>query len=172
MQPTSDLPNARSFPVHDMPDLPDPRDWEIVIRNGDYAITLDSEAVARLPHTELVDTFTCLAGWTAGPLRWRGVRLSTALGKLAGTRSGYLAVSAPDFCSVLPLEDLPEEALLADSLDGHPLPPEHGGPFRLIVPGGVCYQSVKWVQRIEVQDSEAGDTARAIALARLPARDA
>lgn len=172
MQPTSDASDATPLPVHAMPELPGPRDWGLVIRNGDDSITLDVTALARFPHTELVDTFTCLAGWTAGPLHWRGVRLSTVLDKLPGSRTGYIAVSAPDFCSVLPLEDLPEDALLADALDGRSLPPEHGGPLRLIVPGGVCYQSVKWVQRIEFQDSETGDTARAIARARLPSEDA
>ena len=163
-----DSPSPRSLPVHGIPNLPDPQDWQLVVHSGDRAVTLDIRAVERLPHAELMDTFTCLAGWTAGPLRWRGVRLSTLLKELGGARDGWIAVSAPDFCSVLPLAHLPAETLLADALDDRPLPREHGGPFRLIVPDGICYQSVKWVQRIGVQGSEAGDTARAIALARLP----
>jgi DMSO/TMAO reductase YedYZ molybdopterin-dependent catalytic subunit len=163
-----DSANLKPLPVHGMPNLPDPQDWQLVIHSGDRAVTFDTEAVARLPHAEEVDTFTCLAGWTAGPLRWRGVRLSILLEGLGGSRDRWIAVSAPDFCSVLPLTLLPAETLLADALDDRPLPPEHGGPFRLIVPNGICYQSVKWVQRIEVQGSGVGDTARAIALARLP----
>jgi DMSO/TMAO reductase YedYZ molybdopterin-dependent catalytic subunit len=139
-----------------------------VLHGGDRAVTLSVQTVKRLPHTDFVDTFTCLAGWTAGPLRWRGVRLSTLLKELGNVRGRWIAVSAPDLCSVLPLTNLPAETLLADALDGRPLPREHGGPFRLVVPNGICYQSVKWVQRIDVQDSEAGDTAQAIALARLP----
>ena len=62
---------------------------------------------------------------------------------------------------------LPAETMLADALDGRPLPPEHRGPFRLIVPNGICYQSVKWVRDIAIQDSDEGDTARATALGRL-----
>jgi DMSO/TMAO reductase YedYZ molybdopterin-dependent catalytic subunit len=151
-----------------VPELPDVDGWQLEIRNGKRLASFDAAALARLPHTDLDDTFTCLAGWTAGPLHWRGVRLSAVLDAVGGARSGWAAVSAPDFRSVMPLDELPEETLLADSLDGRPLPREHGGPLRLVVPGGVCYRSVKWVQRIELQDSEAGDTAPAIALARLP----
>jgi DMSO/TMAO reductase YedYZ molybdopterin-dependent catalytic subunit len=79
-----DSPNPKSLPVHGIPNLPDPQDWQLVIHSGDRAVTLDTQAVARFPHADLVDTFTCLAGWTAGPLRWRGVRLSTLLDGLGG----------------------------------------------------------------------------------------
>lgn len=165
-------PNAQwlsSLPVHPLPELPDPGRWRVLIGSGAEIIPLDLDAIAALAHTELIDPFTCLEGWTAGPLHWRGVPLSTLLGLLV-TRGPFVAVSAGDFCAVLSLESLPAETLLADSLDGRTLPREHGGPLRLIVPGGVCYQSVKWVQQIELGDSDRGDTARGIALARLGAQ--
>ena len=41
------------------------------------------------------------------------------------------------------------------------------GPARLVVPGGECFTSIKWAERIEVR-AEAGDnSARRIALDRL-----
>ena len=42
--------------------------------------------------------------------------------------------------------------MLADTLDGEPLPAEHGGPLRLVVPDQLGYKNVKWVERIEVTD--------------------
>ena len=45
-------------------------------------------------------------------------------------------------------------SLLADSLDGVPLPPDHGGPLRLVVPTQLGYKSVKFVSRIEVVDHQ------------------
>ena len=45
--------------------------------------------------------------------------------------------------------------MLADSLNGEPLPPKHGGPLRLVVPKQLGYKSVKWVERIELSDTVA-----------------
>jgi len=41
-------------------------------------------------------------------------------------------------------------ALLAYACNGEPLPPQHGFPLRLVVPGWYGMTSVKWLQRITV----------------------
>ncbi len=169
MQSTENAPNPAPLPVHAVPYLPPAEAWQLVLQNGAQTLTLDVGAVAALSHVDLVDTLTCLEGWSAGPLHWHGIPLSALLDAVGGPAVGWIAVSAPDFRSVIPLDELPETAMLADALDGRPLPREHGGPLRLVVPGAVCYRSVKWVQCIELRDSPAGDTAQARALARLKA---
>ena len=45
-----------------------------------------------------------------------------------------------------------EGALLAYACNGAPLPPQHGFPLRLIVPGWYGMTSVKWLKRITVVD--------------------
>lgn len=161
-----EMPEHAALPVHPVPELPDLETWNLVLGDESHSVALDRAAVARLPHVELVDTFTCLEGWSTGPLRWRGVPLSAVLDAFGGGDGAYLAVAAGDFRAVMARGDLPADTLLADALDGKPLPREHGGPFRLVVPGGVCYQSVKWVRRIDVQRDGGGDTARTMASAR------
>src|SRR6478752_7135968 len=53
----------------------------------------------------------------------------------------------------LPLaEALAGEALLAYELNGAPLPPQHGSPLLLVVPGWYGMTSVKWLERITVLD--------------------
>jgi DMSO/TMAO reductase YedYZ molybdopterin-dependent catalytic subunit len=47
-------------------------------------------------------------------------------------------------------ESLDPEVMLADTLDGAPLPRDHGGPLRLVVPSQLGYKSVKWVTRVEL----------------------
>jgi DMSO/TMAO reductase YedYZ molybdopterin-dependent catalytic subunit len=47
-------------------------------------------------------------------------------------------------------EALREELLLVYALEGRPLPPQHGFPLRLLVPGWYGMTSVKWLHRITV----------------------
>ena len=44
-------------------------------------------------------------------------------------------------------------ALIAYEMNGEPLPPAHGFPARLIVPGWYGIANVKWLTRIEVRDA-------------------
>ena len=54
----------------------------------------------------------------------------------------------------LPLaEALRDEVLLAHALNGFPLPPQHGFPLRLVVPGWYGMTNVKWLTRITVLDA-------------------
>jgi sulfane dehydrogenase subunit SoxC len=50
-------------------------------------------------------------------------------------------------------EALGEDVLLAYEMNGVPLPPQHGFPLRLVVPGWYGMASVKWLARIEALDT-------------------
>ena len=58
----------------------------------------------------------------------------------------------------IPLEYfLAEDALFAWAHDGAPIPPEHGGPVRLIVPQLYAWKSAKWIKGIRfLERDEAG----------------
>jgi sulfite oxidase len=43
------------------------------------------------------------------------------------------------------------EVLLAWAMNGDPLPPVHGAPLRVVVPGYIGARSVKWLERVEVR---------------------
>jgi sulfane dehydrogenase subunit SoxC len=49
----------------------------------------------------------------------------------------------------LPIADA-EKGILAYEMNGAPLPPQHGFPLRLVVPGWYGMQNVKWLVRITV----------------------
>jgi DMSO/TMAO reductase YedYZ molybdopterin-dependent catalytic subunit len=49
-------------------------------------------------------------------------------------------------------EALRDEILLAYAINGQPLPPQHGAPLRLIVPGWYGMTHVKWLQKITAVD--------------------
>jgi DMSO/TMAO reductase YedYZ molybdopterin-dependent catalytic subunit len=97
-----------------------------------------------------------------GTARWRGVRLRDLLDE-AGVTSGAVEVLfegldhgieggvEQSYARSLPLADaLREEVVLAYELNGAPLPPQHGFPLRLVVPGWYGMTNVKWLDRITV----------------------
>jgi sulfane dehydrogenase subunit SoxC len=54
------------------------------------------------------------------------------------------------------------EALLAYEMNGAPLPPQHGFPLRLVVPGWYGMQNVKWLTRITVLEERFGGYQNAV----------
>ncbi len=104
--------------------------------------------------------------WERGAVstaRWTGVLLRDLLARAVvrddvqellaygadAGRAGGSATNIP-FARSLPRElALEGDALLALEMNGQPVPPEHGGPVRLIVPGWYGMASVKWLRRLE-----------------------
>lgn len=62
----------------------------------------------------------------------------------------YVA-SIPLLTALSPASDV----LLAYQMNGEPLPRDHGGPLRAIVPGTVAARSVKWLGRVSIDLGEA-----------------
>ncbi|HLH26077.1 MAG TPA: molybdopterin-dependent oxidoreductase [Chloroflexota bacterium] len=120
-----------------------------------------------LPRVDLAEPFVCEEGWEVPGLRWRGVRLGDLLALAAPrTEARYVRAYAGEYAVPLAL-DVAGDALLAESLNGEPLTIEHGAPWRLVVPGGACFTSVKWVERLELTAEPGPDDGQRIARARL-----
>ena len=99
-----------------------------------------------------------------GTARWRGVSVASVL-EDAGIRDGAIEAlftgldrgidggEEQVYERSLPLDELLRgDALLAYEVNGEPLPPQHGYPLRLVVPGWYGMTSVKWLSRITVRE--------------------
>jgi sulfite oxidase len=112
---------------------------------------------------------------------WAGVSLAEVL-RAARPReeATHVTFDAPDISqiaeppqsyggSIPRTKALAGEVLLAWAMNGDLLPPVHGGPVRVVVPGYIGARSVKWVERITLQDHPSDNYFQATAYRLLPA---
>ncbi len=97
------------------------------------------------------------AEWTGTPLapllQEAGVRDGAVDVSFTGTDHGREGDVEQDYERGLSLQEaLRDDLLLADEMNGIPLPPQHGFPLRLVVPGWYGMASVKWLREIRVLD--------------------
>jgi DMSO/TMAO reductase YedYZ molybdopterin-dependent catalytic subunit len=133
-------------------------------------LELGFDALQQLPSRSQVTLLECAgnarAGFTpraegtqwdtsaVGVAEWTGVPVATVL-----ERAGLLPDAVelvfyggdnPGFQRSLTREHVMHpDVLLAYAMNGEPLPPDHGFPVRLVVPGWIGVASVKWLTRIQ-----------------------
>jgi len=156
-------------------------EWTLSVDgNVGAPLVLALDELRALPAHEIVATMECAgngrARFTPRPLsqpwldeaigtgRWRGARLRDVLERAApgdhavevlftGLDRGIEGGEEQEFQRSLPLAlARDEDVLLAYDLNGAPLPPQHGSPLRLLVPGWYGMTNVKWLARITLVD--------------------
>jgi len=162
----------------DVPDV-DPDDWRLTVR-GERELTLDLAGLKQRPRAELAVTMECAGNGRArldprpvsqpwlleavGTALWGGTLLRPLLEEagvgesavevlFTGLDRGIDGGIEQQYQRSLSIEDaLGEDVLLAYEMNGASLPPQHGFPLRLVVPGWYGMTSVKWLAEIEVLD--------------------
>lgn len=163
-----------SLQTFELPSGVDPEAWSLTVTGVvEQAIEFDTSKLYELEFSTVDDDFTCLEGWTAKGLEWRGVPIEALISRAQPTsEAAYGLVHGMDDNYACGFElDRLFDGLLALKLDSDPLPVEHGGPARLVLPDDKsdCYESVKWATWLEVLDQPPTehDTAADIALNRI-----
>ncbi|MFJ6682898.1 sulfite oxidase [Streptomyces werraensis] len=120
--------------------------------------------------------------WGPGALstaRFRGARLADVLDRAGiAPDAAHVAFHAPDVSasadppqpyevSVPRDRALAPDVLLAWAMNGAPLPPVHGAPLRVVVPGWIGARSVKWLTRVTARTTPSDGYFQATAY-RLP----
>jgi DMSO/TMAO reductase YedYZ molybdopterin-dependent catalytic subunit len=161
---------------YDVPRV-DEASWRLEIR-GERTLSLSLDDLRLRTDSRLVATMECAGNGRAGldprpssqpwlneavgNAEWIGTPLAPLLEE-AGLPDGTCEVlftgldrgvegsePAAEYARSLPLEEaMNEDVILAWGINGQSLPPQHGFPLRLVVPGWYGMTNVKWLGRIE-----------------------
>jgi DMSO/TMAO reductase YedYZ molybdopterin-dependent catalytic subunit len=105
-----------------------------------------------LPLTDDVSDFHCVTTWSKPDIRWKSVRMPdlAALAQPKETATHILCYGYDDYTTNVSLEEaLKPDVLLVHTVEGKPLPKEHGGPVQMITPQLYAWKGSKWIHRIE-----------------------
>jgi DMSO/TMAO reductase YedYZ molybdopterin-dependent catalytic subunit len=142
--------------------------WKLEV-NGmvDHPFTLTYDELLAMPQVEQYVTIACVSnevgGHLVGNAKWQGARLRDLLER-AGVQEGATQIvprahdgwtaGFPTAWAMNP----EREPMVVVAMNGEPLPPEHGYPARLIVPGLYGYVSAtKWLTNIQLTTLEGFD---------------
>lgn len=155
----------------------DPAGYRLRIEGDavERTVELGYDELEALPQRSIVSYLECGGNWrgffgrvldrparggqwgrgAVGCAAWTGPSLATVL-ELAGLRPeavdvNLVGLDSGGFERPMPVEKaLDPDTILALSMNGEPLPADHGRPVRAVVPGWVGSSSVKWLGRIVV----------------------
>jgi sulfane dehydrogenase subunit SoxC len=163
---------------YDIPAV-DPYTFRLIVDGAvDTPLSLDLDTLRNRPSVSTVVTLECAGNGRArlnprpvsqpwlveavGTSRWTGTPLAPLLREagvdndavdvvFTGADHGMERGVEQDYQRSLSLlEALRDDVLLAYEMNDTPLPPQHGYPLRLIVPGWYGMAHVKWLTRIDV----------------------
>ena len=150
------------------------RDWPVltaeatpVIDTDTWTMTVDGlvesprtwgwREVHALPGSTYFGDIHCVTTWSKLDTTFAGVSVDTLL-ELArpdAAAAYVMAHSSTGYTTNLPLADVTGgKAWVVWEYDGRPLPVEHGGPVRLLVPHLYFWKSAKWVTRLELMAAD------------------
>ena len=114
--------------------------------------TLSWEQLGKLPVTTVTADMHCVTTWSRLDNRWEGVAFKDLVSLVRPRPTAHFVIAHCDagYTTSLPVELLgDDDVLIAYRHDGVDLPPDHGGPLRLVVPKRYAWKSAKWLERLE-----------------------
>lgn len=127
--------------------------WRLQIDGAvEHPTTLDWNDFMELPQTDDLSDFHCVTTWSKLDISWKGVRMAdiAALVQPMDNVTHIMCYGYDDYSTNLAMEEaLKPDVLLVHTVEGKPLPKEHGGPVRMITPQLYAWKGSKWIKRIE-----------------------
>jgi len=150
---------ATGFPVLTYGDTPEVslETWELKVWGCATPIVLRWDDLMAMPQSDFTADFHCVTRWSKLDVQWRGVKVTDLMRAIDLDPQAVHVMQHcyGDYTTNLAIEDfLREENFFAHTLFGEPLPPDHGGPLRLVVPHLYAWKSGKWLKGLEFLDRE------------------
>ena len=147
-------PNSRFYVTsYSSTPLVDVNSWNFSIRGMvENPLRFSYADIRKLPLVEQMLTLECISnppdGTAISNAVWTGIKLRPLLERARVNRGAkFVAMRGADgYHTVLPLDELMrEENFLPYLMNGDPLPPEHGYPLRIFIPGKYGMKQPKWI---------------------------
>ena len=108
-----------------------------------------------LPSETVTRDIHCVTKWSKLDTTWEGVSVDTLLDGVETAADYVMAFCDGGYTTNLPLADVTgARAWVVWDYEGRPLPVEHGGPARLLVPHLYFWKSAKWVTGLQLLDHD------------------
>jgi len=137
----------------------DPRRWTFrCFGLVEREVSFTWEEFLALPRVTITSDVHCVTRWSKLDNEWEGVHVREIMKRVTPLpEARYVMQHAdPDYTTNIALPDLlDDDVLLALKHNGRDLPPDHGGPVRLVVPKLYFWKSAKWLRAFEFLDVNA-----------------
>lgn len=135
--------------------------WRLQVADrGKVVLSLSIQDLQNLPAKQREHTLECIgtgpSGQSISNAIWTGLPLAEllALHKIALPTGKYLKFTALDgYTTGLPASDVDRPLWIVWRMNGDPLPPNHGPPARVLVPGRYGMKNPKWLSMLDFVDS-------------------
>jgi DMSO/TMAO reductase YedYZ molybdopterin-dependent catalytic subunit len=151
---------TEGFPVLSAGPTPhiDTRSWTFTLKHGPRPLrSWNWEAFNALPQTKVIRDIHCVTTWSKFDTPWTGVLVDDILADagIEPPTQFTLAHSYDGYSTNVPFEDLTGgKAMVALQYEGRPIPPDHGGPARLLVPHLYFWKSAKWINALQFTEKD------------------
>lgn len=150
---------ATGFPVLTYGPTPqiDRATWQFRVWGLAQEKTFSWDDFMAMPQSEFTADFHCVTTWSKLDVQWVGVKVTDFMKSIEVDPK---AVHIMEHCyggytTNIALDDFTrEENFFAHTLFGEPLPDDHGGPLRLVVPHLYAWKSAKWINGLEFLSKE------------------
>jgi DMSO/TMAO reductase YedYZ molybdopterin-dependent catalytic subunit len=134
----------------------EPDEWSFTVDGMvGNARTWSAAEFRELPQETITRDIHCVTKWSKFDATFGGVSVDVLLGEAQPQGKFAMAHSYGGYTTNVPLADLSGgKAWVVTEYDGEPLPREHGGPARLLVPHLYFWKSAKWLAGLRIMDHD------------------